>query len=234
MSFLIAVHVNEGMVLASDRRSTYTNTIVNGNETIVRMGVHSTDSTCKTFACPNGAGISTCGDASLLEKPLTGFIQEMIRTTILPETPVEEIPQLVIDYFNGLEKTPDTNFIVAGYSKDKTSQLLYQVNVREKTAKLQNTSAQGALWDGEISTLTRLVQDVGLRLDDGSYAPLPSEDILWNYFTLQDAVDFARYAVETTIQTMRFKNVVKTVGGSVDILLITPDDTRWLQRREIS
>lgn len=71
------------------------------------------------------------------------------------------------------------------------------------------------------------MQDVWLRLDDGSYAPLPSEDIPWNYFTLQDAVDFARYAVETTIQTMRFKNVVKTVGGSVDILLITPDGTRW-------
>lgn len=75
--------------------------------------------------------------------------------------------------------------------------------------KLQDTSAQGALWDGETSTLTRLVQDVWLRLDNGSCDPIPSEDILWNYFTLQDAVDFARYAVETTIQTMRFKNVVK-------------------------
>lgn len=143
VSFLIAVHVNEGMVLASDRRSTYTNTIVNGNETIVRMGVHSTDSTCKTFACPNGAGISTCGDASLLGKPLTGFIQEMIRTTILPETPVEEIPQSIISYFNDLEETPDTNFIVAGYSKDKVSQLLYRINVKEKTMELQDTSAQG-------------------------------------------------------------------------------------------
>ncbi|MGE4714267.1 hypothetical protein [Bifidobacterium longum] len=100
--------------------------------------------------------------------------------------------------------------------------------------KLQDTSAQGALWDGETSTLTRLVQDVWLRLDNGSYDPIPSEDILWNYFTLQDAVDFARYAVETTIQTMRFKNVVKTVGGSVDILLITADDTRWLQRGELT
>lgn len=159
----------------------------------------------------------------------------MIRTTILPETPVEELPQLIVDYFNGLEETPDTNFIVAGYSRDKTGQLLYRVNVRGGgTVKLQDTSAQGALWDGETSTLTRLVQDVWLRLDNGSYDPIPSEDILWNYFTLQDAVDFARYAVETTIQTMRFKNVVKTVGGSVDILLITADDTRWLQRGELT
>ena len=53
------------------------------------------------------------------------------------------------------------------------------------------------------------------------------------YFTLQDAVDFARYAVETTINTMRFKNVVETVGGNVDILVITPDETKWLQKTEL-
>ena len=47
---------------------------------------------------------------------------------------------------------------------------------------------------------------------------------------IQDAIDFARYTVETTIQTMRFKNVVETVGGDVDILIITPDKSKWLQR----
>lgn len=62
---------------------------------------------------------------------------------------------------------------------------------------------------------------------------LPNEEILWGYFTLKDAVDFARYAVETTINTMRFKNVVETVGGNVDILVITPDETKWLQKTEL-
>lgn len=70
----------------------------------------------------------------------------------------------------------------------------------------------------EITTIVRLIQDVAIKNEDGSYSALPFENILWNYFTLQDAVDFARYAVETTIQTMRFKNVVETVGGDVDIL----------------
>lgn len=62
---------------------------------------------------------------------------------------------------------------------------------------------------------------------------LPNEEILWGYFTLQDAVDFARYAVETTINTMRFKNGVETVGRNVDILVITPDETKWLQKTEL-
>ena len=236
MSFLIAVHVNEGIVLASDRRVTYTNTQTIGTITVQRIGIHSTNSTNKTFACPNGAGIATCGDASLEGKPITGFIQEMIRTKIGKETPVENIPQIIVDYFNALSTVPDTHFIVAGYSMEEAEkkQLIYKINVKTKTIEQQNTSSQGATWDGEIATLTRLIQNVAVKDMNGNYIDLPFEDILWSYFTLQDAVDFARYAVETTIQTMRFKNVIETVGGKVDILIITPEETKWLQKEEIS
>lgn len=92
MSFLIAVHVNEGIVLASDRRTTYTNTQNMEGKVIQRIGIHTTNSTDKTFVCPNGAGISTCGDASLLGKPITGFIQEMIRSQIAPDCMVSDMP----------------------------------------------------------------------------------------------------------------------------------------------
>lgn len=71
MSFLIAVYVNEGIVLASDRRTTYNRTETINGSLVQKIGLHTTNSTEKTFLCPNGAGISTCGDASLLGKPLT-------------------------------------------------------------------------------------------------------------------------------------------------------------------
>ena len=103
MSFLIAVHVNEGIVLASDRRTTYTYTQRIDGKIVQQIGIHTTNSTDKTFLCPNGAGISTCGDASLLGKPITGFIQEMIRTKIDDNCNVETVPQIIIDYFNSLE-----------------------------------------------------------------------------------------------------------------------------------
>ena len=135
MSFLIAVHVNEGIVLASDRRTTYTNTQQLGDTVVQRIGIHTTNSTDKTFVCPNGAGISTCGDASLLGKPITGYIQEMIRSKIDESCLVENIPQIIVDYFNALSVVPDTNFVVAGYDStgDGKKQLLYKVNVKNKT-----------------------------------------------------------------------------------------------------
>lgn len=235
MSFLIAAHVNEGIVLASDRRTTYTNTQSLGDIVVKNIGVHTTNSTDKTFACPNGAGISTCGDASILGKPITGYIQEMIRSKIDETCLVENIPQIIIDYFRNISVAPDTNFLVAGYdsTKDKKKQLLYKVNVKNATIDEIDTTSQGASWDGETFTLSRLVQNVAIKTNEGKYIDLPSEEILWGYFTLQDAVDFARYAVETTIQTMHFKNVVETVGGSVDILVITPDETKWLQKETL-
>ena len=235
MSFLIAVHVNEGIVLASDRRTTYTNTINENGRQVVSIGVHTTNSTDKTFVCPNGAGISTCGEASLLNKPITGYIQEMIRTKISPDTNISVISQIIIDYFYNQPIVPNTNFIIAGYETvgDKKVQKLFRVQLANKKVEEINTDTQGAFWDGETHTLTRLIQNVAVEDANGKFTALPFEEILWNYFTLQDAIDFARFSVETTINTMRFKKVVETVGGSIDILVITPDKTKWVQREEL-
>lgn len=235
MSFLIAVYVNEGIVLASDRRTTYNRTETINGVVMQKIGLHTTNSTEKTFLCPNGAGISTCGDATLLGKPITGYIKEVIRG-IAPETPVSDVPQMLVDYFRGQSLVPDTHFFVAGYDKDNDQvyQRLHKVNLKDASPIIPvDTSTQGASWDGEIMSLTRLVQNVAVKKPDGTYVDLPNEEILWGYFTLQDAIDFARYAVETTINTMRFKNVVETVGGNVDILVITPDETKWLQKTEL-
>jgi hypothetical protein len=53
--------------------------------------------------------------------------------------------------------------------------------------------------------------------------------------TLQDAIDFAVYAVRTTIETMRFQQKEKTVGGPIDILVIKPNEVpTWIKRKELS
>lgn len=236
MSFLVAVYIHEGIVLASDRRTTYTNTQTIDGKVVKRIGIHTTNSTEKTFACPNGAGISCCGDASVSRKPITGFIQDMIRSEISEECQIERMPQIIIDYFNRLSDPPDCTFLVAGYDSidGKKTPAVFSLNIKSKKIRRVNTSeCQGAIWEGATSTLTRLIQNVALKTDDNEYFDLPYEEILWEYFTLQDAVDFARYAVETTIQTMRFKNVVETVGGAVDVLVITPDGTTWLQKESL-
>ena len=49
---------------------------------------------------------------------------------------------------------------------------------------------------------------------------------------IQDAIDFAIYAVRTTIDTIRFQARPKNVGGPIDVLVLTPEKTSWIQRKE--
>lgn len=236
MSFIIAVYTNEGIVLASDRRTTFVETEIQGSTKIERIGAHVSNSAEKTFLCPNGVGISMCGEASWEGKLLSGEVKNLVRSKVREDTPVSDVPQVLIDAFAGVQNRPDSDFIIAGYDKSAEfpTQVIKKLYLQSGTIENIDTSTQGATWDGETTTLTRLLQNVALVREDGSYGPLPLETVAWNYFTLQDAVDFARYAVNVTIETMHFKDVVETVGGGVDLLAIAPDRTWWIEKGQIS
>lgn len=235
MSFIIAVHVKEGIVLASDSRTTYTQTIQNDNITTVKIGTHTTDTTNKTFLCSNNIGISTCGDASLDGTPITGYIEAFIREHINETTDVFNVPQMLIDYFQKTPVIPDTNFIVAGYHLENNipSQQIIWLNVRSGEITPVDTTAQGARWGGETQTLSKIIQNTYMRNQAGAEIALGSTEVSWGLFTLQDAIDFAQYAVDVTIKTMHYSSVVETVGGPIDILVIKPDNAFWIQHKEL-
>ncbi|MCL2342855.1 MAG: hypothetical protein FWC62_03025 [Firmicutes bacterium] len=236
MSFIIAVYVGEGMVLASDSRTTYSNTQTVNGQTIQTIGIHTTNTTDKSFLCHNGCGLATCGEATLGGLPITGKIQSFIREKIRPETGVMEMPAILLDYFQQFPNLPNASFIIAGYHKEgeKSLQKIFKVGLKDKSVEQIDTQYQGATWNGETITLTKLLQPVAVKRPDGTYQDLPIYNILWNYFTLQDAIDFAKFAVETTIHTMRFQNVVETVGEPIDVMVIQPEKTYWVSKKEIS
>ena len=77
----------------------------------------------------------------------------------------------------------------------------------------------GILRSGDIQVVNRLIEKTQLPL----FAAMP----------LQDAVDYAVHLIRTTIDTMRFEPRFPGVGGPIDVLLITPGGTRWVQRKEL-
>ena len=62
---------------------------------------------------------------------------------------------------------------------------------------------------------------------------MPAYGIPFEMFTLQDAIDFAIYAIKTTADTMRFQLRNKTVGGPIDVLVIKPSEAFWVKRKEL-
>lgn len=219
--------------MASDSRITFTTTEppVNGVQT-VKLGTHISDTTYKTFLTTNNVGISTCGNSSLNGRPITGYIESYISTHDSED--VDQMKDSIRTYFRSLNAQLNTNFILAGYVKDTEGNITphcYRVNIAADT--VEDRSSNPALWDGEISIISRLTTPLYIKNDDGTYTEHAKNDILWQYFTLQDAIDFARYAVQVTIDTMRFQKTVKTVGGPVDVLVIRPEGGKWISRKEL-
>ena len=139
----------------------------------------------------------------------------------------------LVDYFSNLFPGLTTNFFVAGYDKGDLVPKVNQIYIANGYIKPIDTSCPGAVWDGEITTLSKLVMPIGIKQNDGSYVDMPNNGIAFSFFTLQDAINFANYAVDVTIKTMAFETCAKTVGGPIDILAIKPDRAFWIQRKEL-
>lgn len=241
MSFIITIYLKEGVVMASDSRTTFTTqeTIPATKEdqvpiAIRHCGVHSSDTNYKTFVTANNVGISTCGDASINGQPITGYIESFIRE--YNSADVDTIANSILSYFNKLVSNLDSIFIIAGYQylkENQYEQKVYVVSTKTRTVNPLDTSLQGAQWSGESDVLVRLIQPLAQKIEDGSYTDLPQYDIPFNYFTLQDAIEFAEYATKTTIDTMRFQKRMKTVGGPIDILVLKPNTHQWIARKEL-
>lgn len=262
MSLIVTACVNDGIVMASDSRSTLTTTTINGMQTI-QNNFPLSDSSFKTFLCTNNCGISTCGAASYNNKPIAGYIENFIEEQIKKETSINEIPQLLLTYFEQIDPNAVTIFHVCGYEKidEKLIRHAYRVvtGPSKGVTEMIASDGHGAFWNGEVSYLTKLLSSQivnpsfievnNLVLQQNGAAPLninkalvmdantveayDKANIAWEYMSLQDAIDFSRYAIETTVKTMQFQSVAKTVGGPIDILIITPNSARWIKHKKI-
>lgn len=234
MSFIITVYTNEGIVMASDSRSTGSSVQrLPDGKTQTLLGTQITDTTYKTFKCNERIGLSTCGDASINQIPIAGYIENFIHKKVTAESTVEHIAADALSYFTALCPTLSTHFIIAGYNPGSSFPTVHHVRTECKTIINVPTTPPHYIWDGEILTVVKLFQPVYMQNQDGSFYPLQNYGVNFNFFNLQDAINFAQYAVDVTIKTMAFENCVKTVGGPVDILVIKPTESFWVARKEL-
>jgi len=238
MSFIITVYVREGIVMASDSRLTLNTETQDGNNRKQNIAVGMSDSNYKTFLAPNNVGISTCGAADIKGVPIAGFIEsfinEQLQTTAIP---INLIPDKILAFFKQFTPPPEAQFHVAGYLKEnsKDEQHVWLVDVaRNHKQKVNPNDKQGAQWGGEGDIMARLIQPVAVLDEKGSIKDkMPLFPIPFAFFTLQDAIDFSIFSVQSTINAIRFEPRPKTVGGSIDVLVIKPTEALWVQRKEL-
>lgn len=199
-----------------------------------KVSVPQSDAQQKLFILDGRIGISTFGDAGIGGVPITGFIESFMLTLKAQVSP-EEVAKGLLAYFGNINPALATFFHVAGYSpkNNELSAETWSVEVAKSNAEEGNAGNQGAMWGGEIDIMSRMVSQVYEKDAAGNYKQIPFYGIPWDFFTLQDAIDFAVHAVRSTADTMRFMMRLRTVGGPIDVLVIKPNGAEWLEKKKL-
>lgn len=255
MSLLVTVYTNTGIVMASDSRTT-----LSGRRTSIEL-TDSTDKThllinnCGISHC-GSADMDNKPISVHIENFQKQFLKKDTPITKVPDLLVKYIESVK-------EDTTDITFIVCGYQeeKDEMVKYVYEVCYDSDGPSIveQSENDCGAIWRGQTSVFSRLRNPVIIRPDiihkgeatykdkSGKKKVVKNAGILdmdyeyvsnsykvdYEYMSIQDAVDFSKYAIETTINTMKYSSTEKTVGGPIDILVIRPNESFWVSKKEV-
>jgi hypothetical protein len=243
MSFVIAVYVPEGIVMASDSRQSVTIEGRNPEGKPFKVETVNSDAIIKTFLLEkHQVGISNFGQDLLGGIPIAGHIKRFIEEELTLKDDVTTVPKKLVEYFRKSFPEADAGFHVAGYRKEGKVSVPYvhSCHVARNVVERRNTKPDGSItygatWSGQGDILSSILIPVTVKDDKGNDKVIRSPaPIIWDAMSLQDAVDFSIYAIRTTIDTMRFQARPKNVGGPIDVLVLTPEEARWIQRKQLS
>ena len=242
MTLVVTTYVPEGIVMASDSRQSVTIEGKTPEGKDFKVETVNSDAVMKTSLLEEQqVGISNYGQDLLDGVPMGSHIKRFIEEELVAADDVTTIPKKLVKYFRKSFPDADAGFHVAGYKKEIKASVpyVYSCHVAKNTVERRNVKPNGSLvygasWSGQTDVLTSIVSPVKVKDEKGEdkviRVPAP---IIWDAMTLQDAIDFSIYAIRTTIDTMRFQARSKNVGGPIDVLLLRPEESKWIQRKEL-
>lgn len=258
MTIAVSLNVNAGLVLASDSASTLVGQAAGGQVGVFQIYSHA----YKLFQISNLPiglltwGIGAFGETSVEELVHTFIPGEKSRSPLSVEKITKEfgeyIKVLYDKFFKAWPNKPGLGFVICGFSDgsarpEEYSLLFPQVGMK----RIRKPEESGLVWNGEIEAITRLEKgfspnlgrvfaEIGLSDDQKKkFQDLQMQYLEARLFDptmpLQDAVDLARFLVETTIEFEKFKPGAPTCGGPIDVAIITKrDGFNWISRKSIA
>lgn len=238
MSLTVLLHVREGIVMASDRRLLIEGAA--GDDAKAQPPVIGASDSCrKLFLAAGAVGIASFGESSIRDEPISGYLDIFIREQVDPSSDTAEtIARKLSTWCRAMPNCPDLRFFVAGHvtEKGRAQQHIYRVHpMEDRVERTAKPGSLGATWGGESDILARLTQHVVVVDENGSLTQrLGHFPISWPSLTLQDAIDFAVFAIRTTARAMRFQARPQRVGEKVDVLVLRPEGAEWVRRSPLS
>ncbi|MEX0900336.1 MAG: hypothetical protein WD081_06555 [Gammaproteobacteria bacterium] len=233
MSLIVCCYTSTGIAISADSRTTNsrveqaTTPLSNhpsGSLATIRTSLVLSDSTRKLFCVTNRYAVATWGEAFVKDLPIAHYIDEFTRAQ--QERPSEspiELAESLLAFVSGIAPTRPIGLAVVGY-KDGEPYVLHVDNMKSVVTRQNVDSAgyrvYGVYYCGDNDVVKRLLSAPGAVSQVG-------------LFNLQDAVDFTRHLIRTTIDQMRFEPRVATVGGHIDTITLTPIRTEFLVQKAL-
>lgn len=233
MTCIVASYLRSGIVVAADSLSTvHGERFTDGQRTIER-GLFSTY-VDKIYQCPNGCVLAASGDGTFNSRSLNEHLDIFIQNRIKKDTTPDQLVDEVINRFALFDIS--SRLIVAGYTHERGAADRYvcMVDVSDGNGAVKKIEPDdvGSLCIGATDVYYRLTHDMHLR-ENEDYKRMSPPFIPWEQYTLQDAVDFSKFIVETTARMQHFQCQGVGVGGPIDIAVVRPDGVQWLSKKEL-
>lgn len=260
MTVLVSVKINDGVVMATDSASSFASGMIYNSS---RKIVHLRQDIPVAAMVTGAGGIGNESLATLLKdlgQRFTGSVPGYADWKIDPaDYDIERIAVRLRQFLFEEKAVPHgattwTKVRVCGYSAGRPLAEIWEVNMMGEhcppPSRIQSEEEFGLRWDGEYEALDRLVFGLGTRfnefavkhgMDDEDAASLREKVVPELYellfieaMPMQDAIELARYLVETTIGFVKFSvSRPKVVGGPIEIATISKHEGfQWIQRRE--
>ncbi|RMD91185.1 MAG: hypothetical protein D6813_08050 [Calditrichaeota bacterium] len=263
MTLVVSLRVPDGVVLAADSLQTTQATIIPGlkdfktacpkcSEEItlekiqmppIQMPMSTSSYAQKLFPFTKKFGAASFGSGIVNNRTI--YYQMKILEKSLSEesiVSVSEAADKILEYFDeelkkelknrnlDIASAPEDfypfGFQIVGYETDQdVSGKTIEVLIGKKSIK-RDIEGIGCTVSGDRQVVAKLWE---LREED------PRFSTNFGSFSLQDAIDYAEFLIRTTAMHQRFSNMIPTVGGAVDIALVTTHSGfSWIKFKKLT
>lgn len=215
MSLLVSVFLKNGIIMASDSRTTYTR----------GQSVKYDDNTNKTFLFDKTIGISHCRNANINGEPIEYHLKNFQK--LYKGYSITMLPTYLREYFVNLKPSCNVAFLIAGYENN----IMYAYRVfTQAPYEVLDVSGPCSYWEGERDVPSRLFSKVYIKKGN-SYQVHSSYELAINDFSIPEGIDYAKFLINTAKETMKYQRTNQTIGGPIDVLIIKPNGAYWHEKK---
>lgn len=215
MSLLVSVFLKDGIVLASDSRTTYKTS----------TSIKYTDQTYKSVLMDNKIGIAHCLNATVNGKTVDDHLQDFMKQYM--GRGLTRIPALLKEYFLNLNPKCVIEFIVCGYIGN--TPYGYRVETQGDIERFI-TDPQHVYWAGERDVPSRLFSTNYFKKGNKFYNHTHNK-LKLDKFSIAEGINFAEFIIYTAKNVMSYQECDQTIGGPIDVLVLKPNNAYWYRRK---